>query len=249
MFDPLANGFDDKPYYVGYSGGKDSDTLRVLFELSGVKYDLVHNHTTVEAPETVYHIRSIPNIQINMPTTTMWDLIVKKGMPPTRLIRYCCSELKEHGGVGRICALGVRWSESTKRAKNRGIAEVVPSNIKNKLILNNDNDHNRQLFENCTLKGKKIVNPIVDWLDQDIWYFLGHYGVKVNPLYEHFTRVGCVGCPMAGLKGRLKEFEMFPKYKEAYLRAFDRMLKHWADERGKPRKWQSAEEVMEWWLK
>ena len=28
------------PYYVAYSGGKDSDCLRILFELSGVKHEL-----------------------------------------------------------------------------------------------------------------------------------------------------------------------------------------------------------------
>ena len=67
MYEPLALERSDKGYIVGYSGGKDSDCLRILFELSGVKHDLVHNHTTVEAPETVYHIRSIPNIQIEMP--------------------------------------------------------------------------------------------------------------------------------------------------------------------------------------
>ena len=249
-FDPIANGYDDKPYFVGYSGGKDSDTLRVLFELSGAKHDLVHNHTTVDAPDTVYHIRSIPNIQIEAPATTMWELIVKKGIPPTRLKRYCCEYLKEHGGTGRICCLGVRWSESTSRAKKRGVAELLTSKDENKIILNNDNTDNRKLFENCALKGKKVVNPIIDWLDKDVWYFLGYYGVAVNPLYEMgFTRVGCIGCPMAGLKARLREFEMYPKYKEAYLRTFDRMLKHWAIERESPRTWKSAEEVMAWWLK
>ena len=44
-FDPIACGYDDKPYFVGYSGGKDSDTLRVLFELSGVKYDFDNSVT------------------------------------------------------------------------------------------------------------------------------------------------------------------------------------------------------------
>ena len=28
----------------------------------------------------------------------MWDLIVKKGMPPTRMVRYCCDVFKEGGG-------------------------------------------------------------------------------------------------------------------------------------------------------
>lgn len=98
-YDPITNGYMDEPYYVAYSGGKDSDVLRILFELSGVRFDLVHNHTTVDAPETVYYVRSIPNIQISYPNTTMWALIVKKRMPPTRLVRYCCSELKETGGA------------------------------------------------------------------------------------------------------------------------------------------------------
>lgn len=87
--DPIAHGYMDTPYYVAYSGGKDSDVLRILFELSGVKYDLVHNHTTVDAPETVYYVRSIPGVIISKPEITMWDLIVKRRMPPTRIVRYC----------------------------------------------------------------------------------------------------------------------------------------------------------------
>lgn len=46
---------------------------------------------------------------------TMWNLIVKKKMPPTRLIRYCCKELKEKGGNNRIKIVGVRAEESFKR--------------------------------------------------------------------------------------------------------------------------------------
>ena len=39
-------------YYVAYSGGKDSDVIRILAQLAGVKHELVHNLTTVDAPET-----------------------------------------------------------------------------------------------------------------------------------------------------------------------------------------------------
>ena len=85
---------EDEPYYLCYSGGKDSDCIRILADLAGVKHDIVNNHTTVDAPETVQYIRSIPNVHIDMPEYTMWDLIVKKKIPPTRLMRYCCEELK-----------------------------------------------------------------------------------------------------------------------------------------------------------
>jgi len=30
-FEPISNGFMDTPYYVAYSGGKDSDVIRILY--------------------------------------------------------------------------------------------------------------------------------------------------------------------------------------------------------------------------
>jgi len=98
-FDPIANGFDDNCFFTAYSGGKDSDCLRILFELSGVKYDLVHNHTTVDAPETVRYVHCIPGIQILYPKLSMWELIVKKRIPMTRLLRYCCTEFYRNNFV------------------------------------------------------------------------------------------------------------------------------------------------------
>ncbi len=46
----------------------------------------------------------------------------------------------------------------------------------------------------------------------------------MNPLYFcGFSRVGCIGCPMAG-KHRYFEFARYPQYEKLYLMAFDRML-------------------------
>ena len=114
-----------EPYYLCYSGGKDSDVIRILAQLAGVKHEIYHNHTTVDAPETVRYVRSIPDIKIEYPEFTMWELIVKKTFPPTRLIRYCCSELKEKGGVGRLKITGVRWAESTARRDNGGFVKII----------------------------------------------------------------------------------------------------------------------------
>lgn len=30
----------------------------------------------------------------------------------------------------------------------------------------------RLLFENCRLKAKRVVNPIIDWQDEDVYGFL-----------------------------------------------------------------------------
>lgn len=244
MYNPLELGFD-KPYYVCYSGGKDSDCLRILMDLSGLPFDLVHNHTTMDAPETVRYIRSIPNIQIDYPDTTIHQLIVKKHMPPTRIVRYCCSEFKERGGVDRFIVTGVRWSESVKRSK-RGIVEVQRRKLSDGLILNNDNSEDRKLFENCQLKGKRVLNPIIDWSDDDVWEFLHYYGCESNPLYQcGYKRIGCVGCPMS--YRRKLDFEIYPKFKEAYIRTFERMLQ---SDFYKIRKasWNCGEEVFDWWV-
>ena len=44
-------------YVVGYSGGKDSEVLVDLFLKAKVKFIIIHNHTGLDAPETVYFIR------------------------------------------------------------------------------------------------------------------------------------------------------------------------------------------------
>lgn len=93
-----------------------------------------------------------------------------------------------------------------------------------------------------------MVNPIVDWTDDDVWEFLHHYGCKSNPLYEcGFKRIGCIGCPMAGKHQRESEFERYPGYKKAYIHAFEKMLdKRRAD--GKDTIWESGQEVFDWWI-
>jgi len=86
-------------YYVAFSGGKDSVVIFDLVKRSGCKFDAHYNLTTVDPPELVKFIRQQhPEVTIRRPEKTMWKLIVENGMPPTRLIRYCCRILKEGGG-------------------------------------------------------------------------------------------------------------------------------------------------------
>jgi phosphoadenosine phosphosulfate reductase len=115
----------DEPYYLCYSGGKDSDVIKILAQLAGVKYEAVHNLTTVDAPETVYYVRSQNDVRIDKPEQTMWQLIEQKVMPPTRLCRYCCEKQKEHGGQGRLKVTGVRWAESNSRKEGSGLVQII----------------------------------------------------------------------------------------------------------------------------
>lgn len=253
-------------YYLCYSGGKDSDVIKILAHLAGVNFEAVHNLTTVDAPETVNYIRSQSDVRIDYPELSMWRLIEKKGMPPTLLVRYCCSELKERGGKGKVKITGVRWAESNNRKENGGLVKIIGKpktmqriadendvdyrvNKHNGLILNYDDDASRRMVEHCYRTTSTMVNPIIDWKDSDVWQFLRHYGCRSNPLYEcGFNRIGCIGCPMAG-KHRKVEFELYPKYKENYIRAFDRMLKTLERKRLTSKKgWQNGKEVFSWWM-
>ena len=123
--------FYGKPMIVCYSGGKDSDVLLHLCEhtLPLSEFEVLNSHTTVDAPETVYHIReTVDRINRGGGTASiryphdkdgnyisMWNLIPKKSMPPTRIVRYCCAVLKEASTPNRMAVLGVRSAESTKR--------------------------------------------------------------------------------------------------------------------------------------
>jgi len=245
-FEPISNGLFDTPYYVAYSGGKDSDCIRILCDLAGVKYELVHNHTTVDAPETVRYVRGIPGVKVNYPELSMWQLIVKKKMPPTRLVRYCCEYLKERGGRNRFVVTGVRWSESSRRLNSRASLEVQAVKRSERLMLNADNDESRMMLENCQMKGSRVLNPIVDWTDEDVWEFLDYYGCKSNPLYqEGFSRIGCVGCPMAG-NSRWFEFQRYPVYQDNYIKAFQRMLE--ANHFTTAYTWETGQDVFSWWM-
>lgn len=249
-----------QPLVITYSGGKDSDVLLHLAGKAGIPYEVLHSLTTADAPETVRHVKDtfrkleLVGAKCTIDThkkpdgtnVTMWNLIPRKLMPPTRLVRYCCAELKETGGRGKWIATGVRWAESQKR-KSRGVMEALHKNKDKKLTLMNDNDESRMMMENCRLKGTRVINPIIDWSEPDVWDYATTEKICMNPLYcEGFRRIGCIGCPMAS-KHRITEFARYPKIKAAYIRAFGRML----DERRKrefPCVWQTGEDVMHWWM-
>ena len=233
----MSERFYKQPLIICYSGGKDSEVLLQLAINSGINFEVLHNHTTADAPETVYHIRDtfkrleLQGIKCTVEypmykgkPVSMWTLIPQKKMPPTRLRRYCCEVLKEHGGKNRAISTGVRWGESSRRAKTRGIYEDINRNKEKKIILNNDNDDMRRLFERCEIQAKTVVNPIIDWSDTDVWDYINDNKTPCNPLYcEGHPRVGRIGCPMAGKK-RYAEFRRYPKYKQLYIHAYDRML-------------------------
>jgi phosphoadenosine phosphosulfate reductase len=96
-----------------------------------------------------------------------------------------------------------------------------------------------------------VVNPIYEWTDTDVWEYIRRENIDINPLYERgYKRVGCIGCPLASYSDKVKEFSDYPKYKEAYIRAFQRMVDK-RERMGKNegmRSWTDGQGVFDWWM-
>jgi phosphoadenosine phosphosulfate reductase len=237
----------EEPYWVAYSGGKDSQAILHLVKESGCKYEAHYNLTTVDPPELVRFIREqYPEVVVDRPEKNMWELIEKEKVPPTRLMRYCCRHLKERGGVGRVVVTGVRWQESTSRAKQRGLVELNMGG--NVVVIGSDSSAVLDLYRSTPIDTKHVINPIIDWSASEVWQYLALLDVPHCCLYdEGFKRIGCVGCPQGGPKQMKRDFERWPKYRANYVRAFDRMLER-RRESGLVTQWTDGEDVMKWWI-
>jgi len=214
-------------YYLAFSGGKDSITIKHLANLAGVKYDAHYSVTTIDPPELVQYIREHhPDVSWNKPPKHLTSYMIDQGFPPTRIIRWCCKRYKEQGGSGRLVVTGIRWAESVRR-KNR-----------------------RKMTEHCMRdKSRTFLNVIIDWQDVDVWEFIHKYKLPYCRLYdEGFTRLGCVMCPMGGKDQVAMQSQRWPKIAEKWKRAFKRLWEK-REASGKPfDKWGSWQEMYDWWI-
>ena len=198
---------------ISYSGGKDSDVILELAKMAGIPYRAIYKNTTIDPPGTIKHCRD-KGVEILHPKISFMGLVAKKGIP-TRRARFCCSELKEYKVLDRAVQ-GIRRSES--RARKERYKEPEICRVYDK--------HNKV----------KVYLPILDWTDEDVARFVQERGIQCHPLYydeqgnfKVERRLGCIGCPMGRGKKQKAEFERWPKYRELYLKAFEKMLKGVSD--------------------
>ena len=206
-------------YFVGFSGGKDSQVLLDLVKRAGVKYKAHYNVTTIDPPENVRFIRQYyPEVHFIHPRQTFIKMIEKRGMP-TIFHRFCCEELKEKTGAGNVVLTGVRSDESHKRSQYNEVA------IKSNRVEHADRSKKHTIEdieqnEHRCIKGKDaiMIYPILKWTESEVWQYIADNHLPHNPCYDIAGRVGCMFCPFTNRR-QIEFFEhKYPKYKDSIIK-------------------------------
>jgi phosphoadenosine phosphosulfate reductase len=170
----------DKNVAVSFSGGKDSLVVLDLAIRAGINR-VVFANTSIEFDETLEYVNAVEDfygikIDVVKAPVTFLGMIDTVDLP-SRRFRWCC-EVFKFGPLGKYAIdkqlygffTGLRHDESRRR-KKYDVEDTNP------VVLT------------------KQINPIIEWKEQDVWNYIKKYNLVINPLYEHFDRVGCWCCP------------------------------------------------------
>lgn len=245
--EPLALSMHSDGFHLAFSGGKDSQALYHVAKLAGVKFVAHMQITTLDPPELLSFVRkNYPDVILHRPEINFYQLIIKKRALPLRQSRYCCAYLKEQAGAGTVTLLGVRAAESVKRSKRHEIERIT--SVVSDRELSHDIFTVSQESEHHCIKGfdKIVISPIFNWSTADVWNFIRGNGIPYCSLHdEGFHRIGCLLCPMASKKERMRERLRYPGVERAIKRSIQVLI----DDYGYFNNFTAtADEIFEWWI-
>ena len=165
-------------YFVGFSGGKDSQVLLELVKMAGVKYRAFYSVTTIDPPDNVYFIRNhYPEVTFLHPSKNFYTLVKTKGLPIMKH-RFCCAELKEKHGAGCVVLTGVRAEESNRRAKYNDM-QIISRRKEHADRSRKRTFEEIENNEHRCIKGKDklMIYPILHWTTEDVWNFIRELNV------------------------------------------------------------------------
>jgi len=195
-------------FHVAFSGGKDSCVLLDVVKnaLPKGSFTAVFGDTGMEFPDTAEVIEKTKQ-QCNEDGTPFY--IAKSHFSaqeswklfghPSRVLRWCCSvhkstpqllKLREvYGKKNLSCVsfVGVRKYESARRSQYT--------------IENYDKKQ----------KGQYSHNSILDWTSAEVWLYMYTHNLPINAAYKKgHGRVGCLLCPLAGMKSNFVTNAAYP---------------------------------------
>lgn len=260
----LALKMDPDGFYLAFSGGKDSQVLYHIAKLAGVRFQAHMQITTVDPPELLSFVRrQYPDVQLHRPEINFYQLIIKKKSLPTRVKRYCCRYLKEQAGSGTVTLLGIRATESARRAK-RNEFEMLGRKYSG-LFDTAETKAQPDLFDACPAdpdqfnratewshecvsgKDRLVLSPIFHWTTANVWEFIRSQEIEYCELYDQgYTRVGCMFCPMASVKNKKRDLLRYPKVAATITKSIATLCEttdYGPDGLGK-----DPDEIFRWWI-
>lgn len=186
---------------LAFSSGKDSVVLDYLAKESRVKVQRFHNVTTIDPPGTLSFAKK-HDCELVRGRYSFLDLVEKKGFP-TMFRRFCCKELKERY-YSDYALFGIRRDESVKRSKCYSSFDDIYYYTKKK--------YTNRFF------------PLLNFTDSDIEDIIVSHSLECHPLYYDHQgkfcvnrRLGCIGCPLQGDRGKI-DFLEYPILLKQVLR-------------------------------
>ena len=217
-------------YFLAFSGGKDSQCIYHLAKMAGVKFKAHMSLTSADPAEVIRFVKTnYPDVDLIKPKASIYTIARKKKILPTMILRWCCVEYKENTGAGKVTITGVRREESSRRAKRNSV-EISShkfsgdfeefENYRNDKLSIISQKKGKQVQSGC-ISGKDtiIINPIIDWTEKDVWYFLNNIAkVEHCELYDKgVSRVGCLFCPMKNRKFIMQDVKNYPHLYKKWL--------------------------------
>ena len=119
---------------------------------------------------------------------------------------------------------GIRWAESANR-------------------------QSRMMIERCAPLRKRMLHPIIDWSDDDVWGFIRQEQVSYCWVYdERFDRLGCILCPSECNPDRIQmQMDRWPQFVAAYKNTFDKLVRL-RRAAGLKCTWADGQEMFDWWI-
>lgn len=231
-------------FYLAFSGGKDSQALFHIAKLAGVKFKAHMNLTSIDPPEVIRFVKNnYPDVELIKPRMSIYDMAKKKGMLPTRIMRWCCAEYKEMSGAGKVTLIGIRHAESARRSKRN---EIETGDRRFSGNFDQWSEHKEKMVTCVGGKDKILVSPIIHWTEKDVWEFLNAQNIPHCSLYDKgYTRIGCICCPMSSNKQKIKEMQDFPHVQRNWENTIEWLMQNkWT----KTQQLRSKELAFKWWI-
>ncbi|MBB6645057.1 DNA phosphorothioation system sulfurtransferase DndC [Halobellus ruber] len=184
---------DDRPWVIGYSGGKDSTTTLQLIwiaisqlppEKRSKPIHVISSDTLVETPKIVNHITSsLEKVnehaqEANLPfeaqkvypdvDDSFWVNLIGRGYPaPNQTFRWCTERLKIDPADNFILDQVSEYGEVVVILGARKAESATREQVMNLHSIEGTNLARHSKFANAF-----VYTPIEDWLTQDVWKYL-----------------------------------------------------------------------------